>query len=123
MEKNRKELKGFKPLSMDILCKSPWPGNVRQLENVIERAVILSITPYVSEKELPPALTAGYRQDNQLPLETSKLGGRSLEEVESLAIHEILEQTGGNKTEAAKLLNITRTTLNNKLRKYDLLDS
>ncbi|MDK9708953.1 MAG: sigma-54 dependent transcriptional regulator [Desulforhopalus sp.] len=119
MEKNRKELKGFTPMAMDILCKSPWPGNVRQLENVIERAVILSNSPSISDKELPEALTTSYHQHNENEGEILGLGGKSLKEIESKAIQETLEQTRGNKSEAAKRLNITRTTLNNKLRKYN----
>ncbi|MCF8090453.1 MAG: two-component system response regulator, partial [Desulfotignum sp.] len=53
---------------------------------------------------------------NPLP----ELGGRSLDEVETMALAQTLKQTGGNKTEAAKLLHITRTTLNNKIKKYHL---
>ncbi len=122
IEKNRKDMKGFTPVAMDILAKSHWPGNVRQLENVIERAVILAMSPYISDKDLPPSLTTSYRQKNGIKELAFGLGGKSLEEIESQAIHETLEQTQGNKTEAAKLLNITRTTLNNKLRKYNLSD-
>jgi two-component system response regulator HydG len=117
--KNRKELRGFTPIAMDILTKEQWPGNVRQLENVIERAVILSMTPYISDKELPSTLTTAYRQEHDIKETVFGLGGKSLEEIESQAIFETLEQTQGNKTEAAKLLNITRTTLNNKLKKYN----
>jgi two-component system response regulator HydG len=119
MEKNRKDLKGFTPVAMDMLMKNPWPGNVRQLENVIERAVILTMNPYISDKDFPPFMTTAYRKDNNMGVTPSGLGGKSLEEIESQAILETLEQTQGNKSEAAKLLNITRTTLNNKLKKYN----
>lgn len=121
-KKNRKDLKGFTPMAMDILTKSQWPGNVRQLENVIERAVILSMTPYISEKELPSDLIKAYQQQHNMPEIIIGLGGKTLEEIESQAIFETLEQTQGNKTEAARLLNITRTTLNNKLKKYTFTD-
>lgn len=124
VRKNRKDLKGFTPTAMDVLSKSPWPGNIRELENVIERAVILTMSPYISEKELPPSLVNAYRQDNgDMATSGLRLGGMSLEEIESRAIAETLKQTGGNKTEAAKVLDITRTTLNNKLKKYEMLDS
>lgn len=122
VRKNRKELKGFTPTAMDVLTKSPWQGNIRELENVIERAVILTMSSYISEKDLPPSLMSAYRQDNgDTATPGLGLGGKSLEEIESRAIAETLEQTGGNKTEAAKVLNITRTTLHNKLKKYNLL--
>jgi two-component system response regulator HydG len=121
VKKNRKDLKGFTPTTMGILTKSHWPGNVRELENVIERAVILATSPYISEKDLPPSLTEAYHKDNEGAGPTSPgFGGKPLEEIESQAILETMEQTQGNKSEAARLLNITRTTLNNKLKKYKI---
>lgn len=118
--KNRKELKGFSPAAMDVLTKSLWQGNVRELENVIERAVILAMSPYISDKDLPPSLLDTYAQDHGKPLQDSGLGGKSLDDVESIAIRETLAQTNGNKSEAARLLNITRTTLLNKMKKYHI---
>lgn len=120
VQKNRKDLKGFTPTAMDALTRSAWPGNVRELENVIERAVILAMSPYISDKDLPPSLMASYHKDHKDKMPASGFGGKSLDEIESQAISETLEQTQGNKSEAAKLLNITRTTLNNKLRKYNI---
>lgn len=121
VEKNRKNLKGFTPVAMDMLTRAQWPGNVRELENVIERGVILAASPYLSEKDLPPSMTMDGQADNgNRPI--FDLGGKALEEIESQAILATLEQTQGNKSEAAKLLNITRTTLNNKLKKYNLLE-
>ncbi len=118
VQKNRKDLKGFTPTAMDMLTKWRWLGNVRELGNVIERAVILAMSSYVSEKDLPPSLTAAYQKE-QGGIPVPGLGGKSLEEVENRAILETLKQTHGNKSEAAKLLKITRTTLDNKLKKYN----
>lgn len=120
MDKNRKDLRGFTPTAMDILSKNQWPGNVRQLENVIERAVILSTSSYITEREFPRDMTMAYYQQNDLREAVFDLGGKTLEEIEGRAILETLEQTKGNKTEAARLLNITRTTLNNKLKKLNI---
>jgi len=117
VQKNRKDLKGFTPAAMDMLIRAKWSGNVRELENVIERAVILGVSPYLSEKDLPMSVV-GQTSNEYRPI--FDLGGKSLEEVESQAILATLEQTQGNKSEAAKLLNITRTTLNNKLKKYNI---
>jgi two-component system, NtrC family, response regulator HydG len=119
-QKNRKPFKGFTPVAMDAMIKHPWPGNVRELENTVERAVILSIGQYISEKDLPGNMMKNYRPDDGPANPLPDLGGRSLDEVETMALTETLKQTGGNKTEAAKLLNITRTTLNNKIKKYHL---
>ncbi len=119
-KKNGKEFKGFTPMAMDALVKYQWPGNVRELENTVERAIILSMGRYISEKDLPPNIMKEYKPENISGNETHGLGGRSLDEIESIALVETLKQTKGNKTEAAKILNITRTTLNNKFKKYNL---
>jgi two-component system response regulator HydG len=119
-QKNRKQFKGFTPVAMDALMKYPWPGNVRELENAVERAVILSMGQYISEKDLPADVVKNFRPDDGSQTPLTELGGRSLDEVETMALTQTLKQTGGNKTEAAKLLNITRTTLNNKIKKYGL---
>jgi len=61
-----------------------------------------------------------YKSEDPFQNQISGLGGKSLDEIESIALAETLRQTKGNKTEAAKILNITRTTLNNKFKKYHL---
>jgi len=123
--KNLKDLKGFTPTAMDALSRYPWPGNVRELENCMERAVILCMGQYISEKELLPAVMENYKSeiDYQPPGSTignSTIGKRSLDDVETITIKQTLAETRGNKSQAAKILNITRTTLNNKLKKYGL---
>jgi len=119
-QKNRKPFKGFTPVAMNALMKHSWPGNVRELENAVERAVILSMGQYVSEKDLPADVVKDFRPDDGSRTPLTELGGKSLDEVETMALIQTLKQTGGNKSEAAKLLNITRTTLNNKIKKYGL---
>jgi len=121
--KNRKVLKGFTPMAMDALTKYQWPGNVRELENVIERASILCMGQYISEKDLPLNIMKEYQPEGSVQEQLSG-GGKSLDEIEIIALVETLKQTKGNKTEASKILNITRTTLNNKLKRHHLtLDS
>ncbi len=119
-QKNRKQFKGFTPVAMDAMIKHPWPGNVRELENAVERAVILSMGQYISEKDLPATVMENYRPNDDPPNPLPELCGRSLDDIETMALTETLKQTGGNKTKAAKLLHITRTTLNNKIKKYHL---
>ncbi|NOR24097.1 MAG: response regulator [Desulforhopalus sp.] len=119
-EKNRKIIDNFTPLAMDYLIKYEWPGNVRELENAVERAVILCNGNHVSERELPPSIT---KIVTNIELQNSGLEGMagfSLDEIEKKAIAQTLVKTTGNKSEAAKLLNITRTTLNNKIKKYSI---
>ncbi|MDR2489572.1 MAG: sigma-54 dependent transcriptional regulator [Desulfovibrio sp.] len=112
-EKNSKNIKGFTPAAMDRLQKYSWPGNVRELENVVERAVILLMGEYVSERELPPSLMGG-EEPAQSPIKRD-FGNMSLEEIERLVVLDTLEQAGGNKSEAARRLGINRKTLLAKL--------
>ncbi len=117
---NGKSFKGFTPMAMDVLTKYQWPGNVRELENAIERAIILSMGQYISEKDLPSNVIKDHKSHDTLQNSVSGVGGKSLDEIESIALIETLKQTKGNKTAAAKILNITRTTLNNKIKKYKI---
>jgi len=119
-ERNRRTIKGFTPTAMDMLTRYHWPGNVRELENALERAVILSLGDYITEKELPPGLAGPRNGANGENVATAGLGGMPLEEIEKAAIIQTLQETGGNKSEAAKILRITRTTLNNKIKKYEI---
>ena len=118
-EKNRKRIKGFTPLSMDMLLKYDWPGNVRELENAVERAVILGPGDYMTEKELPLSITKAYphAEDVDWPTRVRKQP-QSLDEVEREAVLAALEASGGNKSETARVLGITRKTLHKKLQKY-----
>ncbi|WP_027178438.1 sigma-54-dependent transcriptional regulator [Maridesulfovibrio bastinii] len=124
-ERNRKKIKGFTPGAMDKLNHYKWPGNVRELENAVERAVILTAGEYISEKDLPPTIVDGL-EDNEKPAveagseASSHVGGKPLYEIEKIAIRETLAETGWNKSEAARILNITRTTLDNKIKKYGI---
>lgn len=112
-------MKGFAPGAMDMLVKYPWPGNVRELENTIERAVILSVGEYVSDRELPSSVKDHFGDATGDP-NMAAMAGLSLDDIEKMAITETLTKTKGNKSEAAKLLGITRTTLNNKVKKYEI---
>ncbi|EES4848671.1 sigma-54-dependent response regulator transcription factor ZraR [Escherichia coli] len=108
-ERNRKAVKGFTPQAMDLLIHYDWPGNIRELENAVERAVVLLTGEYISERELPLAIAS-----TPIPLAQS-LDIQPLVEVEKEVILAALEKTGGNKTEAARQLGITRKTLLAKL--------
>ena len=115
-EANNKLVKGFTPAAMDKILKYGWPGNVRELENTVERAVVLLIGEYVSERELPA--TVARAGDGS---ETARAGftGMTLDELENAAVKEMLTETGGNKSEAARRLGITRKTLQSKLQRMD----
>jgi two-component system response regulator HydG len=114
VEKNDKHIKGFTPEAMDRMLKHSWPGNVRELENAVERAVVLALGEYISERELPPALSGGAEGVRT----EGSFAHLTLEELERLAILDALDASGGNKSEAARRLGITRKTMHAKLAKY-----
>ena len=98
-----------------------WPGNIRQLENVIERAVAFGRTQ-IDFEDLPPDL----QQPEALPVASSialpEQGvdlGRLVADIERELIERSLERTNGNKGQAAKLLNLKRTTLVEKLKRLE----
>ncbi len=121
--RNRKTLRGFTPQAMDRLLKHPWPGNVRELENCVERAVIMALGDYSGERDLPKSLIQDEDRAeapaDQTPTPAAS-GDRSLEDVEREAILATLARAGGNKSEAARVLGVSRVTLHAKLKKFGL---
>ncbi|MGA6926749.1 MAG: sigma-54 dependent transcriptional regulator [Desulfosarcina sp.] len=121
-ERNRKTVKGFSPMAMDMLLKYDWPGNVRELENALERAVILLTGEHITEKQLPSNVVKTYPdlEVSTRSVTSASNGTRSLEEIEKEAILATLSATDGNKSESARRLKITRKTLHNKLKRYGI---
>jgi two-component system response regulator HydG len=119
-EKNRKQIKGFTPQAMDRLLKYDWPGNVRELMNGVERAVVLSRSEYLDEEGLPMILKDASLSGEILPKDVI-LADMPLDEVEKATVLKTLELAGGNKSEAARRLGITRRTLHKKLKMYGVM--
>ncbi|MEJ2689004.1 MAG: sigma-54 dependent transcriptional regulator [Deltaproteobacteria bacterium] len=117
--KNKRQVNGITPQCMHVLQHYSWPGNVRELENAIERGIILMRGDYLEVDSLPLALTRLAGQPG-IAEEGNVLPPSSLEEAEKMVIAKVLQETGGNRSEAARRLNITRKTLLAKLRKYGL---
>ena len=117
-EKNRRLMKGFQPRALDLLMRYDWPGNIRELENTIERSVIMTRGDNISPTDLPMNIQAmgGELEDDN----TGVTPGWSLKEVERDLIIKTLEQTDGNKTKAAEILSINRKTLQNKIKEYEI---
>lgn len=107
------------PDVIDVLKKYDWPGNIRELENVIERAVVLSPESQISIKSLPTHLTGKSQEINQ-KTSTDIYDDLSLENVERNAILMALEQAGGNQTKAAALLKIPRHVLLYRMKKLNI---
>ncbi len=117
-ERNAKAIFGFTPRAMQKLAAYAWPGNVRELMNAVERAVVLSRSDTVDEDELVFPMA-----DQCLSPDASRMAaptaGLPLEAVEKQSILEAMKAAGGNKSEAARRLGITRKTLRKKLEKYE----
>jgi DNA-binding NtrC family response regulator len=106
-----KEVTSFSPEVMEILLAHSWPGNVRELENVIEHAIIIAKQEKVLTKNLPQFLL-------QRPLPPQEF--TTLQDYEKNLILKTLQETNWNKHKAAKRLNINRSTLYGKMRRYGL---
>ena len=107
--------KRLAPEALERLLEYPWPGNVRELFHALESAAVLSETDIIRPTDLPgsmsvsgPAVLGGFARRT-----------RTLSEVESAYIDEVLARTGGNKSAAARILGIHRKTLHEKLRQRD----
>ena len=117
-EKNKRVLKGFTPRAMDLLMRYDWPGNVRELENVVERAVIMARGEMITPAEFPDMLQELDPEVKATYVDLSP--GRTLKDVEKDMIIRTLEETAGNRTHAAKILGISRRTLQLKLKEYGI---
>ena len=120
-QKYGKNIVGFSPQAMDALVNNPWQGNIRELENTMERAVIMATAEYITDRELPATLrksmleqTGGSSSGAELPL-----GDVSLENLEKRAVQAALKKHK-KKVDAAGALGITRATLHSKIKKYGL---
>ena len=98
----------------DRLQQHEWKGNIRELKNIIERAVILADGHQLTLDNLPSELQIGGARNS------GPLSAFDLASVEKLHIQRVLNHTRGNKTEAARLLNIGLTTLYRKIEEYKL---
>ena len=109
---NRKEVTEFSPEVIESLVAYDWPGNIRELENAIERAIILSRDSSITTTDLP--------QENVSLISSASIG-KNLKEVEKTHILNVLRETGENYSEAARILGISRMTLYNKAKEYGLM--
>jgi transcriptional regulator with PAS, ATPase and Fis domain len=120
---SEKEIEGITPAALDALMEYHWPGNVRQLENSVERAVALSSGPMIDEKDIHLDTTqsksgaASSASANQFLPE-----GMTLEQWEDNMIREALKRANGNKSQAARLLGLSRNALRYRLGKLGVSD-
>ena len=111
-KKLNRTMRGFSSAAMDLMTRYAWPGNVREMENVLERTVVLSKGDLIEASDLPPNLRDGSPQGADLRL--------SLHENERLYILKTLAECNWNKKLAASVLGINRSSLYSKLKRYTI---
>jgi DNA-binding NtrC family response regulator len=129
--KFKRQIEGISHEAENLLMAHDWPGNVRELRNAIERAMILEDTVYIQPSSLPIAVRGGDHQphasfavaavgaESMVP-HNGDAAGMSLADQERRLVIQALERAGGNQTQAARLLRITRDTLRYKMKKFSL---
>ncbi len=118
-ERTGKLVTEIEPEARRVLLQSDWPGNVRELKNVLERAVILTQGTSIGLEHLPARLQQGYTLPASAPF-SLPAGGLDMEDLERMLLVQALEQSRDNKSEAARLLGMSRATFRYRLRKYGL---
>lgn len=120
-KKLNKNVQGITSETLIFMEKYGWPGNVRQLENVLERAMNLGVDRWIEPLHLPKELTQYNKPTSVVPSAAQQISGENtLDEIEKQAIMEILKKTNFNRSEAAKQLGISRSGLYKKLKKYGI---
>jgi len=110
-----KEIRGLAPGTLNALLAHDWPGNVREIENVVERAVVLAKGPELTADDLPPTLR-GPRPRERSP--GALIPGATLYEIEREAILRTLEMVGGSTSRAAEILGISVRKIQYRLKEY-----
>lgn len=117
--KLNKNIEGLSSEAMPILMGYSWPGNVRELENVIERAILLNTGRWITPAELPPNIVQVSKVPLHLEEETLSIKKAS-KKLERDLIEKVLKLTGGNRSQAARILEISRPILISKIKEFNL---
>jgi two-component system response regulator AtoC len=127
--KFKRQVEGISREAENLLLAHDWPGNVRELRNAIERAMILEDTSYIHPSSLPISLRGGDQPANfavaamgaeSIVPRNGDSSGMSLADQERRLVIQALDRAGGNQTQAARLLRVTRDTLRYKMKKFSL---
>jgi len=113
--KSGKEIAGLTRETMKIFLDYPWPGNIRELQGALEYAFVVAETGLIAPWHLPPKLS-GMELIRKTPPETLTVGAGD----EKTALVNALRQTGGNQSQAATLLGVSRVTVWHRMKKYGI---
>jgi two-component system response regulator PilR (NtrC family) len=125
LKKNSERARRITPEAMKILIDSPWKGNVRELENVIERVALLTDRDEITPADLPPELVGttisagGIKEIPEIPEEGVDID-RIIEDIERKYLLQALGKANGIKTDAAKLLKLSFRSFRHRLHKYEI---
>jgi Nif-specific regulatory protein len=117
-----RKLRGFTPEAMEMMRKYRWPGNVRELKNVVERAVVLARGEMIEREDLTLSQISTAGDTGEQAAHAAQFRPASLSEIERQHILATLLATGWNKSQTAALLGIERSTLDRKIRRYELVE-
>ncbi len=119
---NNKYTKAFSPQAEEILSASSWPGNIRELKNLVERIVVLETTEMIGPEHIPPWISGGAMLTEAQVTDGIRLPeeGIDLEGLERSLIQQALAKTKNNRAQAAKLLNISYDSIRYQVKKFNL---
>jgi len=118
-KENKKDKLEISKEAADVLMKYNYPGNVRELENIIERAVVLTRGKVITLNDLPINIK-GFKEEKTLAVIGKGTLTEQVEAIEKQLIFDALQESGGNQTKAGKLLGLTERNLRYKLKKYNI---
>jgi transcriptional regulator with PAS, ATPase and Fis domain len=120
-KENEKEIMGVTDDVMEILVSYDWPGNIRELENLIERAVVLTKSKLISRENLPPFLLASQEETRAVASVNNELNLKeNIQTFQKKAIISALKQAKGIQKKAANLLGVKPTTLNEMIKRLNI---
>jgi transcriptional regulator with PAS, ATPase and Fis domain len=117
-QRYQKNVRSISPAAYHLLIRNRWAGNVREIENAIERAVLVCKTGEIVPNDLPETI----REEGTPAQEFTIPPHRTLAEIERMAIMQTLQRTNWNKQEAAQILGLYRPTLYSKMKKHEIKD-
>jgi Nif-specific regulatory protein len=115
-----KKVRGFTPAALAQMQQYRWPGNVRELRNVIERAVVLASGDRIDTEDLTLSSLPPAHESGEIPQPAARYRPATLADAERRHILATLEAQGWNKSRTAAALGIERSTLDRKIRRYEL---
>lgn len=104
--------------AMDLLCEYNWPGNIRELRNLMQRTIVMATAEELKPEHFTNSFIKSSHPEGRMQGATHPASCMPIEDMERSLIFQTLEKTGGNKTKAAEILKITTRTLRNKLNRY-----